>query len=259
LIGIVTHGHNSGVESAMKHLEGKVAWVTGAGSGIGEAAALLLAVEGATIVLSGRRTDRLDAVAKRITDAGGAAHARPGDLGKAATSAAIGAFIADKLGRLDILVNNAGHNIPDRFWAVLTPARIDEMIAANLMAPFYCVTVALPLMRAQKSGLLIHTSSIDGLQFSMVGGPAYAASKHGVVAISHTINLEEARNGIRSCVVCPGGVDTEILSKRTQPPTDEQRTRLLRPGDVADLIRYVACLPPTVRIDQVTITPALAR
>jgi NADP-dependent 3-hydroxy acid dehydrogenase YdfG len=244
----------------MKHLEGHVAWVTGAGSGIGEATAMLLAEEGATVVLSGRRADRLDAVARRIADAGGMAHAQPGDLGKSATSVATGVFIADKLGgRLDILVNNAGHNIPDRFWAVLTPARIDEMIAANLKAPFYCVTVALPFMRARKSGILIHTSSIDGLQASMVGGPAYAASKHGVVAMSHTINLEEARNGIRSCVVCPGGVDTEILDKRTQPPTSEQRTRLLRPGEVADLIRYVALLPPTVRIDQVTITPGLAR
>jgi NADP-dependent 3-hydroxy acid dehydrogenase YdfG len=243
----------------MKHLEGKVVWVTGAGSGIGEATAELLAGEGATIVLSGRRKDRLDAVARRITAAGGTAHVQVGDLGLAETSAATGAFIASRLGRLDILVNNAGHNIPDRFWAVLTPPRIDEMIAANLKAPFYCVTVALPLMRARKSGLLIHVSSVDGLQFSMVGGPSYAAAKHGVVAISHTINLEEARNGIRSCVVCPGGVDTEILSKRTQPPTAEQRTRLLRPGEVADLIRYVACLPPTVRIDQVTITPALAR
>jgi NADP-dependent 3-hydroxy acid dehydrogenase YdfG len=244
----------------MKHLEGKVAWVTGAGSGIGEATALLLAEEGATVVLSGRRADRLDGVARRIAEAGGTAYAQPGDLGKSATSAATGEFIRDKLGgRLDILVNNAGHNIPDRFWAVLAPARIDEMIDANLKAPFYCVTVALPFMRARKSGVLIHTSSIDGLQVSKFSGPAYAASKHGVVAMSHSINLEEARNGIRSCVVCPGGVDTEILAKRTEPPTAEQRTRLLRPAEVADLIRYVALLPPTVRIDQVTITPALAR
>jgi NAD(P)-dependent dehydrogenase (short-subunit alcohol dehydrogenase family) len=182
----------------MKHLEGKVAWVTGAGSGIGEATALLLAEEGATVVLSGRRADRLDGVARRIAEAGGTAYAQPGDLGKSATSAATGEFIRDKLdGRLDILVNNAGHNIPDRFWAVLAPARIDEMIDANLKAPFYCVTVALPFMRARKSGVLIHTSSIDGLQVSKFSGPAYAASKHGVVAMSHSINLEESRNGIR--------------------------------------------------------------
>jgi NAD(P)-dependent dehydrogenase (short-subunit alcohol dehydrogenase family) len=243
----------------MRQLEGKVAWVTGGGSGIGEAAALLLAGEGATVVLSGRRAERLDAVARRITDAGGAAHVQPGDLGDPATSAATGAVIADKLGRLDLLVNNAGLNIPDRTWAVLTPERIDEMIAANLKAPFYCATIALPLMRARKSGLLIHISSIDGLQVSKFSGASYAASKHGVVALSHSINLEEARNGIRSCVICPGGVDTEILSKRIEPPTEEQRSRLLRPGDVADLIRYVACLPPTIRIDQVTMTPALAR
>ena len=85
---------------------------------------------------------------------------------------------------------------------------------------------------------------------------AYTAAKHGVVAMSHTINLEEHRNGIRSCVLCPGGIDTEILAQRPNPPTPEQRAQLLKPEDLADLIRYIACLPRHVRIDEVTITPA---
>src|SRR5690348_7571712 len=95
-------------------LAGKVAWVTGAGSGIGEAAAIGLAAAGATIVLTGRRRDPLQAVAERIRQGGGRAHVQPGDMGEAATAGTIASFIERELGRLDILVNNAGVNIPDR-------------------------------------------------------------------------------------------------------------------------------------------------
>ena len=100
----------------MPKLAGKVAWVTGAGSGIGEAAALALAAEGATIVLTGRRRDPLEHVAAHIGKAGGTAHAQPADLMQGAQAQKVGAFIKDTLGRLDILVNNAGLNIVDRHW-----------------------------------------------------------------------------------------------------------------------------------------------
>src|SRR5689334_16358623 len=116
----------------MPQLSGKVAWVTGAGSGIGEAAALALAGEGATVVLTGRRVGPLEEVAERIHDAGGEAYPQPADLMDAKQVQAVGEFIGNRFGRLDILVNNAGLNITDRHWDKLTPAGIDELVHGNL-------------------------------------------------------------------------------------------------------------------------------
>jgi len=188
----------------MPSLKGKVAWVTGAGSGIGAAAAAALAKEGAVVVLTGRRAGPLESVAGAIAKAGGTAHVQAGDLMKASTSERIGAFIKERLGRLDILVNNAGLNVLERSWRQLKPAAVDELVAGNLSSAFYCVTAALPMMRAQQDGILIHTASMAGRFVSPLSGPGYTAAKHGVVAMSHSINMEECVNGIRSCVVCPG-------------------------------------------------------
>jgi NADP-dependent 3-hydroxy acid dehydrogenase YdfG len=243
----------------MKRLDGKLAWVTGAGSGIGEAAALKLAEEGATLVLTGRRAAPLDAVAARIRAAGGTAEVQPADLMDAAAVKAVGAFIGARFGRLDILVNNAGLNITPRRWAVLTPDGVDELVRGNLASAFYCVTVALPFMRAQKDGVLIHTASMAGRVISPLSGAGYTAAKHGVVAMSHTINMEEGVNGIRSCVVCPGEVATPILDKRPNPVSAEERARMVQSADVGDLIRYVACLPPHVVLNEVWINPTWNR
>ncbi len=243
----------------MARLSGKVAWVTGAGSGIGEAAALKLAEEGATLVLTGRRLEPLAAVAERITAAGGVAEVKPADLMDAAAVRAVGAFIEQRFGRLDILVNNAGLNITPRRWSVLSPEGVDELVRGNLSSAFYCVTVALPLMRPRKDGVLIHTASMAGRNVSPLSGPGYTAAKHGVVAMSHTINMEECVNGIRSCVICPGEVATPILDKRPNPVSEEERAKMVQSEDVGDLIRYVACLPPHVVLNEVWITPTWNR
>src|SRR6185503_15943922 len=138
-------------------LAGKVAWVTGAGSGIGEAAALALAGEGAAVALTGRRREPLQKVADQIIKSGGKALVAPGDLGSEQTAARIAEAIAKEFGRLDILVNNAGANIAERSWAKLNPERVKSVIDANLNSAFYCAVAALSIMRQQKDGLLIHT------------------------------------------------------------------------------------------------------
>ncbi|WP_372622686.1 SDR family oxidoreductase [Falsiroseomonas sp.] len=239
----------------MARLQGKVAWVTGAGSGIGEAAALMLAEEGAALVLTGRRRAPLEAVAAKVAAKGGTAEVQPADLMDPGAVKAIGAFIGQRFGRLDILVNNAGLNITPRRWSVLTTEGIDELVRGNLSSAMYCVTVALPFMRAQKDGVLIHTSSMAGRNVSPLSGPGYTAAKHGVVAMSHTINMEECVNGIRSCVVLPGEVATPILDKRPNKLSTEELAKMVQSEDVGDLIRYVACLPPHVVINEVWITP----
>ncbi len=243
----------------MARLAGKVAWVTGAGSGIGEAAALTLAEEGAAVVLTGRRAEPLEAVAARIRGNRGTAHAQPGDLMQAAQVKRIGGFIRDTLGRLDILVNNAGLNVLDRSWAKLTPEDAALLINGNLTSAYFCVTVALPLMREGKDGVLIHTSSMSGRTPSPMSGTAYSAAKHGVVSMSHSINMEECQNGIRSCVILPGEVATPILDKRPNPVGPEERARMLQPEDVAEAIRYVATLPPRVCVNEIQITPTWNR
>ena len=240
----------------MKRLDGKVAWVTGAGTGIGEAAALALAGEGATVVLTGRRRGPLDNLAARID---GPTHVQPGDMTVSAEVEGIAAFIEAKLGRLDILVANAGLNIPDRDWSNLTAAGADALIEGNLSSAFYCAIAALPIMRAQQDGVLIHTASMAGRFIGGLSGAGYTAAKHGVVAMSHSINMQECVNNIRSCVVLPGEVETPILDKRPVPVSAEDRASMLRPGDVGDLILYVACLPAHVVINEVMISPTWNR
>ena len=240
-------------------LAGKVAWVTGAGSGIGEAAALLLAKEGAAVVLTGRRPEPLQAVAARIRETGGTAHPQPGDLMDASQVRRIGAFIESTLGRLDLLVNNAGLNITERSWAQLTPEGAALLINGNLTSAYHCVIAALPLMRARRDGVMIHTSSMAGRNVSPMSGTGYTASKHGVVAMSHSINMEECQNGIRSCVILPGEVATPILDKRPNPVSAEERARMLQPEDVADLILTVATSPARVCVNEIQVSPTWNR
>lgn len=243
----------------MKRLDGKIAWVTGAGSGIGEAAALALARAGASIVLTGRRSAPLEEVARHIKSDGGAAAVKPGDLMQPATARRIADAIKQEFGRLDILVNNAGLNIAKRSWRQLEESGADEILHGNLSSAFYCVIAALPIMRAQKDGVLIHTASWAGRFISPVSGPAYTAAKHGVVAMSHSINGEECMNGIRSSVVCPAEVATPILDRRPVPVSAEERARMLQPEDLGDLICYIATLPPHVCLNEVVISPTWNR
>ena len=243
----------------MAALTGKVAWVTGAGSGIGQAAAVELAKEGATVVLTGRRKEPLQQTAATIKKAGGKADVKTGDLMKSSAVAKIAKDIEKKYGRCDILVNNAGINILERKWSQLSHAGAEMVIDGNLTSAFYCSSAVLPMMRKRKDGVLIHTSSMAGRTPSPLSGAAYSAAKHGVVAMSHTINMEECVNGIRSCVVCPGEVATPILDKRPIPVSKQERARMAQSEDVGDLIRYVACLPPHVTINEVWITPTWNR
>ena len=237
-------------------LAGKLAWITGAGSGIGAAAAVALAREGAVVVLSGRTRGKLEAVADGI---GTRANVMPCDVSIASEVEATAAAILAKFGRIDILVNNAGLNIPDRDWTRLSPTGVDAVIGANLSSAFYCTTAVLPAMRAQGGGLLIHTASFAGRFISSLSGPAYTAAKHGVVAMSHTINMAECVNNIRSSVVLPGEVAPPILDRRPVPVSAEDRARMVQAEDVGDLILYIACLPERVVLNEVMIAPTWNR
>ncbi len=233
--------------------------MTGAGTGIGEAAALALAREGAAVALSGRRREPLQAVADEITGAGGKALVAPADLGEQDAATRVAAAIAAEFGRLDILVNNAGANVLERSWAKLTPERVKTVLDANLNSAFYCSVAALAIMRPQKDGLLIHTASWAGRFVGIVPGPAYVAAKHAVVAMSYSINMEEFQHGIRSTVLCPNEVATPILDLRPTPVSAEDRARMIQPEHMADLILYIAKQPASICLNEIVISPTWNR
>ena len=243
----------------MTRLDGKVGWITGAGSGIGEAGAVALAGAGACVVLTGRRREALEGVARRIENQGGRALVEAGDVTDPERVNAIVMTIREKLHRLDIVVNNAGVNLRERHWVDLTPARIDTILKGNLSSALYVAAAALTVMREQRDGLLIHTASWAGRFLSQVTGPGYLAAKHALVAASHSLNMEECMNGIRSTVICPGEVATPILAHRPVPVSDEDRARMLQAEDLGDLILYIATRPKHLCLNEILISPTWNR
>lgn len=115
------------------------------------------------------------------------------------------------------------------------------------------------MMRRQGGGLLIHIASWAGRYVSPLTGPAYAAAKHGMLAMSESLNQEECRNGIRSCCICPGEIATPILDKRPVPVSAQDKARMLQAQDLADTILYVARMPASVCVNEILISPTWNR
>lgn len=243
----------------MTTLQGKIAWVTGAGTGIGLAGAQALADAGAKVILSGRRADVLNKGADEILARGGQVEVETLDVRNAAAVQRVSQTILDRHGRIDILVNSAGLNVPNRFWKNQNPESWDKVIRINLDGSFYCIAAVLPAMREHKSGLIINISSWAGKYDTYMTGPAYNAAKHGVVAMTEHLNQEECVNGIRACVICPGEVATPIMEARPIPPAPEELARMLQPDDLGRTIRFVAEMPPHVCLNEITISPTWNR
>lgn len=239
----------------MSSLKGKIVWINGAGSGIGLAGAEALGEAGATVILSGRRADVLQAAAKRIKGA----DVVPLDIAKEAAVADAHAGIEKRHGAVDILVNSAGGNIPNRTFSDLTPDSWRMMVDMNLNGAFFSARIVLPGMRKKKNGLIINIASIAGKRVSQVSGMAYTAAKHAMVAMSEAINQEECGNNIRACAICPGEVATPILDKRPIPPSAEERSRMLQPADLGRIIRFVAETPAHVAIHELLVVPTWNR
>jgi NADP-dependent 3-hydroxy acid dehydrogenase YdfG len=240
----------------MRDLQGKVAWVTGAGTGIGEAAALALARQGMTVVLSGRRADKLAAVAERI---GARAEVAELDVADKRAVATVAEEILGRHGRIDVLVASAGLNVRDRNWHNLSVDDWDRVIRVDLDGAFYCVRAVLPAMIAQQDGLIVNVSSWAGKHVSAVTGPAYTAAKHAMNAMNESINLEAGIHGVRACAMCPGEVATPILDMRPVPVSDEDRSRMVQAEDCGEIIAFLARLPAHVCINELTVSPTWNR
>lgn len=239
----------------MKNLGGKVAWITGAGTGIGEASALALAGAGAYVILSGRRRAPLDQVVQAIVAAGGSAEAAPLDVADAVATQAIADDIAARLGGVDIFFANAGLNIQNRTTRDLTAEAFDQVISINLNGVMYGILAVLPQMRPKGAGTIIINSSWAGRFPSGRTGSAYNAAKHAVVALSHTINMENGMDGVRCCVLMTGGVNTPIHQARATPPSADRLAALLQSEDIGSLILYIAEAPPHVCFNEIVVSP----
>ena len=243
----------------MQDLTGQVAWITGAGTGIGEAGALALAEAGCSVVLSGRRREPLEALAERIRAGGTTAAVEPLDVADQPAVEATVHRILESSGRIDIGVFSAGINITDRNWPVVTTSAWDDVINIDLNGAFYCCHAVLPAMRAQGGGLIMNISSMAGKRISALTGPAYQAAKHAMNAMTASLAVEERNNGIRATAICPGEVATPILDARPVPVSDEDKARILQSEDLGELIRFVATMPPHVTFDEILITPTYNR
>ena len=233
----------------------KVVVVTGAGTGIGEAVARGFIDAGARVVFVGRRIEKL-VVAAAGLDAE-RVMLRSCDVADREAVDALAAEVAAEWGTVDILVNNAGTNSNPRAVGEVDPQDWDRTIAINLTGVYNMVRVVLPGMRAQRDGVVVTVSSIAGLRASKLAGAAYSASKHGAVALTHSLNEEEVENGIRACAICPGEVETPLLEKRPEPVGAERRAAMLQPEELASTVLFVASLPPRACVPVLVIKPTV--
>nr|WP_323777297.1 SDR family NAD(P)-dependent oxidoreductase [Amylibacter sp.] len=239
----------------MSSVAGKRVWITGGGSGVGAGSALLLAERGAEVIVSGRRVDKLEEVVAQITTKGGKASAVAVDMGDAAAVEQAAA----KIGQVDILLASAGLNVPNRSLDKLGTADWDTVVNVNLNGVYYPIHAVLPQMRARRDGLVMIVSSWAGRHVGRLTGVAYTATKHAVVALSETINCEEGSNGIRSTVIMPGEIATDILKARPTPPSQADMDRMLQVDDLAETVRYVAEMPAHVCVNEILLSPTWNR
>jgi serine 3-dehydrogenase len=235
-------------------LADKKVLVIGASSGIGRATAVMFAEEGARVMAAARREDRLRSLQQELQSAGLTLDIQTADASVPEDMERLAQNSIAKLGGIDILVFATGTNTPDRSMTRLTPKIWDMMINVNLNGAYYVTNAVLPTMREARAGHLIYISSISGLMPD-VSGASYQAAKRGLVGFAHAIRVEEKENGIRTCIVCPGLVETEILEKRRVKPTAEMLKLALQPEDVAEMILSIAMLPERAVVPEIQILP----
>jgi len=243
----------------MTAFAGKVVWMTGAGTGIGKAGALMFAQEGAAVALIGRRRDKLDEVAAEIQAMGGTAAVEALDVADRKKVGEAGERLLKRLGRVDILVNNAGLNVVNRRLDEIGAEDWDYILAVNLTGAFNMVQAVMPAMRNQKDGLIINVASTAAKRVSGVAGIAYSASKFGMLGMSLSLTQEAWKFGIRACCLCPDDVNTPIMARRKVKYPPEVLEQFIQPEDLAETMRFVALMPRRTSIPEMVIYPTNVR
>ncbi|MEU6312516.1 SDR family oxidoreductase [Streptomyces sp. NPDC047014] len=234
----------------------KVVAITGASSGIGEAAARRLGADGHRLLLGARRTDRLEALSKEINEAGGTAEFRRLDVTDADDVRTFVAAAAERYGRLDVLVNNAGV-MPLSPLAALELAEWDRMIDVNVRGVLHGIAAGLPVMRAQGGGHFVNIASVGAYEVSPTAA-VYCATKFAVRAISEGLR-QESDGRVRVTLVSPGVTESELADGIADPAAREAmrayRAVALPASAIADAIAYAVSQPPEVDVNEIVVRP----
>ena len=237
----------------MARLTGKTAIITGASSGIGWASALALASEGANLVITARRKDRLESLAAAIGKAGGRAAHVAGDAREEQTAASCIAAAKEQYGRLDILINNAGignyKNLEE-----FSVEEYDEMMSTNMRSTFLFTRHAVPEMLAQKSGLLLTVSSVAGIH-GFAREAIYCATKFARRGFMQALDNELRPKGIRVGLILPGGVKTEFAVGSGRTEEGVAKSGMLDAEDVAQAVLLACVQPEHSRILEIRMRP----
>ncbi len=240
------------------NIQGKVVVITGASSGLGEATARDLSAQGATVVLGARRADRIKSLADELTRRGGKALAVPTDVIHSEQVKKLVDSAVQAHGRIDVMINNAGL-MPQ---SPLERLRIDEwdrMIDVNIKGVLYGIAAALPYMKQQKSGHIINVSSVAGHKVR-AGGAVYAATKHAVLALSEGLRQEVKPYNIRTTVISPGAVATELPNSISEPDIAEGFHKFYEefaiPSDsFARAVAFAISQPEDVDVNEILFRP----
>jgi NADP-dependent 3-hydroxy acid dehydrogenase YdfG len=243
----------------MSKLDGKVAVVTGASSGIGEATAEALAAEGAAVVVAARREDRLADLVERIRSADGRVLAAVCDVTEESQAHGLIRKAQEEFGSVDILVNNAGVMLLSKVGKGLSD-EWRQMFDVNVMGLLYATDAAIEVMKRQGGGHLVNVSSVAGRKVTRDASGVYAGSKHAVGAISEGLRQELLEDNIRVTIVEPGAVETELATHITDQEARESigglaQIEILQSEDIANAIAYAVTQPSHVSVNEILIRP----
>jgi NADP-dependent 3-hydroxy acid dehydrogenase YdfG len=243
----------------MAKLDGKVAVVTGASSGIGEATAEALVAEGAAVVVAARREDRLTDLVERIRSADGRVLAAVCDVTEESQAHGLIRKAQEEFGSVDILVNNAGVMLLSKVGKGLSE-EWRQMFDVNVMGLLYATDAAIEVMKRQGGGHLVNVSSVAGRKVTRDASGVYAGSKHAVGAISEGLRQELLEDNIRVTIVEPGAVETELTNHITDQEARESlgglaQIEILQSEDIANAIAYAVTQPSHVSVNEILIRP----
>ncbi len=243
----------------MGRLDGRIALVTGGGTGIGRATGFLFAREGATVIVSGRRLEPLEAVVREIKADGGAAWAHSADMEDPTAVDGLAAAVLSRHDTVHVLVHNAGHSSKVRSTRYISQREWDSVMAVNATGPAMLTKALLPAMLDAGGATVIMVSSVAAIRPGVMAGTAYGAAKAAARNYMMGLGAELRQLGIRATNVLPGEVDTPILDNRPRPPSAAERAGMMAAEDIAEAILVAAALNERTVIEEIVLMPTRLR